>query len=154
MITRRQLLASTTALALTPGLIRAEPPRKRVAFIGTEVRTHSHAQHFLDRMTLGYNWAGQWLAPRVEVASVYVDQTPEGDLSRGRLARFGLKRFPTVEETLTLGGSKLAVDGVVIIAEHGKYPRNDKGQTLYPRYEFFKGAVELRRQRPECSDLQ
>jgi hypothetical protein len=143
MITRRQFLARSTALMLAPGLARAEPPRKRVAFIGTEVRTHSHAQHFLDRMTLGYNWAGRWVAPRVEVASIYVDQTPEGDLSRGRIARHGLRRFPTVEEALTLGGSDLAVDGVVIIAEHGRYPRNEKGQTLYPRYEFFKSAVKV-----------
>jgi hypothetical protein len=143
MITRRQLLAGSTALMLTPAMARADQPRKRVAFIGTEIRTHSHAQHFLDRMTLGYSWAGQWVAPRVEVASIYVDQTPEGDLSTGRIARFGLKRFPTAEEALTLGGSDLAVDGVVIIAEHGKYPRNDKGQTLYPRYEFFKSAVKV-----------
>jgi hypothetical protein len=143
MMTRRQLLARSTALILAPGLVRADGPRKKVAFIGTEIRTHSHAQHFLDRMTLGYNWAGEWIAPRLDVASIYVDQTPEGDLSKGRIARFGLKQFPTVEEALTLGGSALAVDGVVIIAEHGRYPKNEKGQTLYPRYEFFKRAVKV-----------
>ena len=143
MITRRQLLARSTALMLAPGLARADSPRKKVAFIGTEVRTHSHAQHFLDRMTLGYTWGGRWVAPRVEVASVYIDQTPEHDLSKGRIARHGLKQFPTVEEALTLGGATLAVDGVVIIAEHGRYPKNEKGQTLYPRYEFFKAAVKV-----------
>src|SRR3954447_5833496 len=106
MMTRRPLLARSTARMRAPGLARAaDSPRKKVAFIGTEVRTHSHAQHFLDRMTLGYNWAGEWLAPRLEVASVYIDQAPEGDLSKGRIARHGLKQFPTVEEALTLGGS-------------------------------------------------
>jgi hypothetical protein len=143
MMTRRQLLARSSALILAPGLIGANTPRKKVAFLGTEVRTHSHAQHFLDRMTLGYNWAGEWVAPRVDVGSIYIDQTPEGDLSKGRIARYGLKAFPTIEEALTLGGSDLAVDGVVIIAEHGKYPKNDKGQTLYPRYEFFKRVVKV-----------
>jgi hypothetical protein len=143
MTTRRQFLAQSAALMLAPNLVRADTPRKKVAFIGTEVRTHSHAQHFLDRMTLGYNWAGQWIAPRVEVASVYVDQVPEGDLSKGRIARYGLKQFPTIEEAVTLGNSGLAVDGVVIIAEHGHYPKNDKGQTLYPRYEFFKRVVKV-----------
>jgi hypothetical protein len=143
MIHRRQFLATSTALMLGGGLSRAEPPRKKVAFLGTEVRTHSHAQHFLDRMTLGYNWAGRWVAPRVELASIYVDQVPEDDLSRGRIARHGLKQFPTIEEALTLGGSALAVDGVVIIAEHGRYPKNEMGQTLYPRYEFFKRAVKV-----------
>jgi hypothetical protein len=141
MTNRRRFLARSTALILAPGLARADSPRKKVAFLGTEVRTHSHAQHFLDRMTLGYNWSGRWVAPRVDVASIYVDQFPEGDLARGRIARHRLKPFPTIEEALTLGGSGLAVDGVVIIAEHGRYPRNDKGQTLYPRYEFFKRVV-------------
>jgi hypothetical protein len=143
MMTRRQLLARSSALILAPGLVGAAGPRPKVAFLGTEVRTLSHAQHFLDRMTLGYNWAGEWVAPRVDVASIYVDQTPEGDLSKGRIARHALKAFPTIEEALTLGGSTLAVDGVVIIAEHGQYPKNEKGQTLYPRYEFFKKVVKV-----------
>ena len=41
------------------------------------------------------------------------------------------------------GGSKLAVDGVVLVGEHGKYPRNERGQTRYPRYEFFQQIVEV-----------
>jgi len=143
MTSRRRFLAGSTALMVAPGLARGDTARKKVAFLGTVVRTHSHSQHFLDRMTLGYNWAGEWLAPRVEVASVYVDQFPDGDLARGRVARHGLKLSPTIEEALTLGGSGLAVDGVVIIAEHGRYPRNEKGQTLYPRYEFFKRVVKV-----------
>src|SRR5260221_7047486 len=110
MTSRRRFLAGSTALLLAPGLARGDTPRKKVAFIGTEVRTHSHAQHFLDRMTLGYSWAGEWLAPRLDVASVYIDQFPEGDLARGRVARHNLKLYPTVEEALTLGGSNLAVD--------------------------------------------
>jgi hypothetical protein len=31
----------------------------------------------------------------------------------------------------------------VIIAEHGDYPRNEKGQTRYPRYEWFKECVKV-----------
>jgi hypothetical protein len=143
MTSRRGFLAGSTALMLAPGLAWGHTARKKIAFLGTEVRTHSHAQHFLDRMTLGYSWAGQWLTPRIEVASLYVDQFPDNDLARGRVARHKLKLFPTIEEALTLGGSRLAVDGVVIIAEHGRYPRNEKGQTLYPRYEFFKRVVKV-----------
>lgn len=94
-------------------------------------------------MTLGYNWQGEWIAPRVEVASVYIDQFPEGDLTHARVKKHNLKLYPSIEEALTLGGPKLAVDGVVIIAEHGTYPKNEKGQTLYPRYEFFKKVVNV-----------
>ena len=107
------------------------------------VFTHSHAQHFLDRLTLGYTWNGGWQQPRIQVASVFIDQFPEGDLARGRIQRHGLRLYPTIEEALTLGGEKLAVDGVIIIGEHGDYPTNEKGQRRYPRYEWFKRVVKV-----------
>ena len=44
------------------------------------------------------------------------------------------------------GGKTLAVDAVLIIGEHGDYPRNDKGQILYPRYEFFREAARVMEQ--------
>jgi hypothetical protein len=146
MLTRRTFLAGSAAVAagaLVPVSRAAQSQRKRVAFLGTEVRLHSHAQHILDRMTLGYAWGGGWQEPRVDVASVFIDQFPEGDLARGRVKRHGLKLYPTIAEALTLGGEKLAVDGVVIIAEHGDYPVNEKGQRLYPRYEWFKEVVKM-----------
>ena len=133
------------ATAAVPGLALGQAPaaRKRIAFLGTVVRTHSHSQHFLDRLSLGYGWRGQWQDPRVDIASVYIDQFPEGDLGRSRVKRYGQTLYPSIEEALTLGTGKLAVDGVVIIAEHGKYHRNEKGQTLYPRYEWFKRCVKV-----------
>ncbi len=94
-------------------------------------------------MTLGYGWGGNWQKPRVDVASVFIDQFPERDLARERVKRHNLKLFPTIAEALTLGGNQLAVDGVVIIAEHGDYPENEKGQRLYPRYEWFKEVVKV-----------
>lgn len=118
-------------------------PRKKIALIGTVVRKHSHAQHFLDRHTLGYTWAGAWQQPRVDLAGLYIDQFPEGDLARSRAKRYNLKLSPSIADALTLGTDKLAVDGVVIIGEHGDYPRNELGQTLYPRYEFFKQIVKV-----------
>ncbi len=48
-----------------------------------------------------------------------------------------------MREALTLGGSDLAVDGVVLIGEHGDYPNNEKGQKLYPRYELYKQIVDV-----------
>lgn len=146
MLSRRSFLATTTTAALAASTWGASPApaaRKKVAFLGTVVHLHSHAQHFLDRHTLGYTWNGAWVAPRFDVASVYIDQFPEGDLARGRIERHKLKQFPTIEEALTLGTGKLAVDGVIIIAEHGNYPDNEKGQRLYPRYEWFKKVVKV-----------
>jgi hypothetical protein len=140
---RREFLAGVSALALAGPLLGQDAKRKKVAFLGTEVRIHSHAQHFLDRMALGYGWRGGWQEPRLEIASVYIDQFPETDLGRARVAKYGLKLVPSIAEALTLGTGKLAVDGVVIIAEHGKYPKNEKGQHLYPRYEWFKECVKV-----------
>lgn len=117
--------------------------RMKVAILATEVRKYSHAQHFVDRFLEGYGWHGKHHRPPFDLAGLYVDQFPEGDLTRERSRRHKTKVFSTVEETLTLGGSKLAVDGVLIIAEHGLYPRTEKGQTLYPRNDFFQRTVRV-----------
>lgn len=142
---RRSFILSTVTAAMATAVApsRAAAARKKIAFIGTEVRRNSHPQHFLDRMALGYLWRGEWQAPRVDVAALYIDQFPEGDSARSRSKRYGIPLFPSIAEALTLGGASLAVDGVAIIGEHGKYPRNEKGQTLYPRYEFFKEIVKV-----------
>src|SRR6185436_5926605 len=102
-----------------------------------------HAQHFIDRFLLGYTWGGGWRRSDVALVSLYIDQFPEGDLARTASRRYGVPLYPSIAEALTMGGSNLAVDGVVIIGEHGKYPRNEKGQTLYPRYDFFKQIVKV-----------
>jgi hypothetical protein len=79
----------------------------------------------------------------MQIVSLYVDQKPEGDLSAVRAREFGFHIYPTVAETLRCGGDKLAVDAVMIIGEHGDYPRNEKGQILYPRYDWFKQCVDV-----------
>lgn len=132
--------AASRVIAATPS---ADQPRKKIAFLGTHVYQHSHAQHFLDRFAMGFASGGKWHQPRVDIASVYIAQVHGNDLSKQRIQRYGLKQFSTVAEALTLSGSKLAVDGVVIIGEHGDYPKNEKGQTLYPRYAWFKECVKV-----------
>ena len=96
-----------------------------------------------DRFLVGYPYDGAWHKPDMKVVSLYVDQKPEGDLSGARAKEFGFKVYPTIAEALRCGGNKLAVDAVLIIGEHGNYPRNEKGQILYPRYEFFEQCVKV-----------
>jgi len=72
-----------------------------------------------------------------------VDQVGDNDLSAHREKTFGIKVYPTIAEALCRGGDNLAVDGVLLIGEHGDYPSNEKGQKLYPRYEFFKQIVDV-----------
>jgi hypothetical protein len=115
----------------------------KIAVITTVYRYLSHAQHMADRFLVGYPHNGKWHMPDMQVASLYVDQKPEGDLSGARASEFGFQVYPTIAAALCLGGDKLAVDAVLIIGEHGDYPRNEKGQILYPRHEFFKQCVEV-----------
>ena len=150
-ISRRDVLAGVPA-AVAFGLVggaassgnQSSGKRPQVAALVTEYRKYSHGQNIVDRFLGGYGWESSWHYPKVDVISLYVDQFPESDLSRERVARYpDLNMFPTIAETLTLGGRQLAVDGVLLIAEHGTYPKNEKGQTLWPRYEFFKEAVDV-----------
>jgi hypothetical protein len=115
----------------------------RLAVLATVYRYRSHAQHFTDRFMVGYPYAGHWRRPNVEVTSLYVDQRPEGDQSVDRAREFGFSVYPSVAEALRCGGDRLAVDGVLLMAEHGEYPRNELGQSLYPRFEFFKECVRV-----------
>ncbi len=116
---------------------------KRIAIVTTIYKYLSHAQHIGDRFLVGYPRRGQWHRPDMKVVSLYVDQKPEGDQSAERAKEFGFQVYPTIAEALRCGGDKLAVDAVLIIGEHGDYPRNEKGQILYPRYEFFHQCVEV-----------
>jgi len=116
---------------------------KRIAVIATVYRYLSHAQHIGDRFLVGYPKDGAWHKPDMKVVSLFVDQKPEGDQSAARAKEFGFPVFPTIAEALRCGGSKLAVDAVLVIGEHGQYPRNEKGQVQYPRYDFVKQCVDV-----------
>ncbi len=118
-------------------------PTNRIAVVATIYRYLSHAQHMVDRFLIGYPYGGRWQRPDCKVVSLYVDQRPEGDQSQDRAREFGFRVYPTISEALRCGGSELACDAVLIIGEHGEYTVNEKGQKLYPRYEFFKECVEV-----------
>ena len=118
--------------------------RPKLAAVVTTYFKYSHAQHIVDRFLDGYGWNGAHHYPPMDLVSLYVDQIGPNDLSRERARRHpAMRQCPSIAEALTLGGGKLAVDGVVLVGEHGNYPRNEKGQTRYPRYEFFQEIVKV-----------
>jgi hypothetical protein len=150
MLTRRGFLHSAgAAIALNGITVTAQPPatqRRRLAVITTEWRERSHAWHMAERFLHGYPVAGHWHRPPFDVVAAYVDQTPAGDLSRQRAQEFGFRIYPTIAQALRCGGERLAVDAVLVIGEHGNYPRSEAGQVQYPRYEFFRQVVDVFRQ--------
>lgn len=106
---------------------------------------HRGAQELTER-PLPRDAAGRLRRPRVQVASLYTDQVPANDIGRQWAARGGVPIYPTVREALTLGGDRLAVDGVIIVGEHGDYPVNERGQQRYPRRRLFEEAVAVIRE--------
>lgn len=123
-------------------------PRPRVAVLATTWFAMSHADVLATRLMGGYPWHGRWVEPRVRVVSLYLEQLghpvpgrERPDIGRQLAERHGVPVFPTIGEALTCGGSGLAVDGVVSIAEHGDYELNAIGQQLYPHRRFFDTAV-------------
>lgn len=117
--------------------------RKQLAIITTFWDWRSHANHMSERFLNGYPRDGKWHRPEIDVVSAYVDQRPETDLSGDKADRHGFVIYPTIAEALRQGTDKLAVDAVLLIAEHGDYPDNEKGQKLYPRYDFFEQIVDV-----------
>src|SRR5579859_7493722 len=124
----------------------ATSSRPKVAAIITEYRRRAHADVIVSKLLDGYDLDGTVVKPSVDVVSMYVDQFPPGDLSRPFSVFFKVPIFPTIAEALTLGGSSLAVDGVVLVGEHGDYPENERGQHLYPRRRFFEACTDVFRQ--------
>ncbi|MDX1980032.1 MAG: hypothetical protein SFV51_07180 [Bryobacteraceae bacterium] len=137
---RRTFFAASAAAA------QAQPPPKRIAAIITEYRPNSHADVVVGKYLEGFNQDSKPPYPRSKIVSMFTEQVPKTDMSRDMARRHGVPIYRTVEEALTLGGAKLAVDGVLLIGEHGDYPMNDKQQKLYPRFEMFLKITDVFRQ--------
>jgi len=122
---------------------RTTPARKKLAVVTTAYYYLSHAYHVCGRFLHGYLRDGKMHYPDFAIAGMHVAQTPKNDLSGELSRKFGFCLLPDISSCLTLGGNHLAVDGVLLIGEHGDYPYNAKGQKLYPRFEMFQQIVDV-----------
>ncbi len=111
---------------------------KKIAAILTEYRHYSHADVIIGKFLKGFPTDEGMIQSRVQIVSMYVDQFPDSDLSRGMSEKYNVPIYRSIPKALTLGGDKLAVDGVLIIGEHGDYAWNEKEQHLYPRKHFME----------------
>ena len=160
--TRRRFLEMTGATVGMAGLgdpvgpVRGseaeQPPapssggRSKVAALTTVYHYLSHAYHIVGRFIDGFSiHDGTGLhKPPFEIASLFIEQTSEAtDLGRAKARLHGIRQSPSIADALTLGTGKLAVDAVLLIAEHGEYPYNEKLQKLYPRGRFFGEVLEV-----------
>jgi hypothetical protein len=156
-LSRRKFMASAAGLGVAaaagqagadstdapPPVSRTRPARlsikgrKPLAVITTVYRPLSHAYHIAGRFIHGYAFGNKLHVPKQYIHSMFVHQVPENDLSYEVGKEFGIKITRSIEAALTSGG-KLAVEGVLLIGEHGNYELNDKGQILYPRFEWME----------------
>lgn len=112
--------------------------RKRIAAILTVWFPLSHADVLVGKFLKGFPTDDGMQTPRVDVASMYVDQFCDRDLSREIAAEHGVPIYESIAKALTLGGKELAVDGVLLIGEHGDYSWNEREQQLFPRKFFME----------------
>ncbi len=156
---RRREFLETTAAGMALGLETDgadQPRRPRVAALASTYFYLSHAYHIVGRFLDGFlvfeddfsatAFLGEPHKPPFEIASLFIEQTPEAtDLGRAKAKKHGVRLSPTIADALTLGTGKLAVDAVLLIAEHGDYPLNAKLQKLYPRGRYFREVLDVLR---------
>ncbi len=110
---------------------------KRVAAVVTEYRHNSHADVIVSRLLLTDMLDGTGRERPLKLVSLFTDQRPANDISRLLAASH---RFPIkakIADALTLGTETLAVDGVLLVAEHGNYPASATGNHQYPKRRFW-----------------
>ncbi len=136
-------LAAGRDTLFVPLAFGAEKKRLKIAAVLTEFTYRSHAHVLLENFLEPYLFNGKLTSSDMDVVSFYVDQFSDRDMAREVAAKYNIKIYPTIAGALCLGGEKLAVDGVLSIGEHGKYPINEKGQQEYPRKRFFDEIVAV-----------
>src|SRR5438552_12247827 len=144
------LKLSLTLAALAVAFARvsaAEPgiatPNKNVAAIVTVYHHNSHADVIVSRLLQTDTLDGKGKESPLKLVSLYTDQRPADDISRALAASHRFRLSETIEDALTLGTDRLAVDGVLLIAEHGEYPRSLTGNTQYPKRRFWEQTIKV-----------
>jgi hypothetical protein len=151
LLTRREVLQRTgvAGLATVAGIgpdAAAQSAQKRpriaclVSYWGLPT---SHADWIVNKLIDGYWWQGAHTPSQVDVVAAYIHQLDISLLGQKVCKAKNIPIFKTVKEAVTLGGRELAVDGVVIVAEHGNYPTDLKGHWLLPRWWIYQQVVKV-----------
>ena len=132
------------------------PKPPRVAVVCTSYFPGSHADVVVSKFVHGFPTDEGLLAPRMQVVSMYIDQIHADDIGLQVAAEHGIAVFSSIRDALTLSGQRersgrsvggehaedmppgaaLGVDAVLLIGEHGDYPKTELGQEMTPRRYF------------------
>lgn len=138
----------TLVSAAEPGIQPGQMKTPRIAAVVTQYYHNSHADVLVSRLMQGHWLNGQGRFPKLKLVSLYIDQIKQQppirkDVGVALARKHGVPVYKTVGEALRLGGKELAVDGVLLIAEHGDYPLSPRGQILYPKRRMFNEVVRV-----------
>ena len=114
------------------------PDRPRVAAIITIYHPKSHADVIVTKYLKGMSTDEGFLAPEIDIVSIYLDHTLENDIGLSLAEEFGVPVYPSIRRALHAGAGQLNVDAVLLVGEHGDYPWNERGRHMYPRRYFFE----------------
>ncbi|MGV3686926.1 MAG: hypothetical protein ACO1NS_14965 [Daejeonella sp.] len=151
VFSRRQMLGITgiAGFAALTGIStetagQSQQRKPRIAVLATFWgATRSHADWLVNKLIDGYWWQGAYVPSRVEVVSLYLHQHDTSLLGQKVAKAKGIQVYRTASEALTLGTKELAVDGVVIVGEHGDYPTDLKGHWLLPRWWLYNHVIRV-----------
>ncbi|MBL9166550.1 MAG: hypothetical protein JNN07_02275 [Verrucomicrobiales bacterium] len=137
------IMTLVTVLMSHGAIAHAVPALKNVAALTTVYRHNSHADIIVSRLLLTDMLDGTGKDSPLKLVSLYTDQRPANDISRLLAASHRFRVYSNIADTLTLGTGKLAVEGVLLIAEHGDYPRSPTGNTQYPKRRFWDEMIQV-----------
>lgn len=141
----KKILSGLVFLTIAAGILTGETPavKKPVAALIADWFKYSHPDVLLTRILKTYSLDGKGLESDLKLVSVYRDKPSEKDLSMMYATQYGFKVYPTIEEALTCGTDKLAVDGVIISTEWADYPVSPTNQIMYPHRRMFEEVVKV-----------
>lgn len=120
--------------------------RPRLALIVTSYGPSSHGVCYATKFMEGKQFDDHFEPARCDIAGMHLMQIASNDVGVETARRNGVPLYPSVATALCRGADELAVDGVVVVAEHGTFPSNEKRQQMYPRREIFDQITGVFRQ--------
>jgi hypothetical protein len=136
-------LCATTSAAADIHAPPAPGHVPKVAALVTAYYHNSHADVIVSRLLQTMTLDDKGEQPGLKLVSLYVDQ-PESSSVGLEIARaHHIPIYKTPAQALTLGGKSLAVDGVLLIGEHGRYPLSKTGQVMFPKRRLFSEILAL-----------
>lgn len=123
-----------------------QPTRPKLAIVITSYGKSSHGVCYATKFMEGKQYDDHFEPARCDVVAIHQMQITDDDVGVKTAKDNHVPSFHSVAAALCRGGDELAVDGVVVVGEHGAFPFNDQGQHMYPRRELFDQVVGVFRQ--------